>query len=123
MIIQNIAHDEGSTDVTFTVPQSDLMKSIDVLEKAKSTIGFERFTSDDNVVKISVVGAGTRSHAGVAYTMFEVLGSRGHHILAISTSDLQVLMVIATTSNDIAICVLHTAYGLGDIDTPATAIH
>src|SRR3546814_7105242 len=49
MIIQNIAHDEGSTDVTFTVPQSDLLKSIDVLEKATTTIGFERFTSDDNV--------------------------------------------------------------------------
>src|SRR3546814_10861227 len=90
MIIQNIAHDEGSTDVTFTVPQSDLLKSIDVLEKAKTTIGFERFTSDDNVAKISVVGVGMRSHAGVASTMFEALASRGINILAISTSAIKV---------------------------------
>src|SRR3546814_9231123 len=68
MIIQNIAHDEGSTDVTFTVPQSDLLKSIDVLEKAKTTIGFERFTSDDNVAKISVVGVGMRSHRSEEHT-------------------------------------------------------
>src|SRR3546814_6690180 len=94
MIIQNIAHDEGSTDVTFTVPQSDLLKSIDVLEKAKTTIGFERFTSDDNVAKISVVGVGLRSHAGVASTMFEALASRGLKLLAISTSEIKVSVLI-----------------------------
>src|SRR3546814_16532086 len=64
MIIQNIAHNAGSTDVTFTVPQSDLVRSIDVLEKAKGNIGYDRLISDDNVAKISVVGVGMRRHAG-----------------------------------------------------------
>src|SRR3546814_11038914 len=82
MIIQNIAHDEGSTDVTFTVPQSDLLKSIDVLEKAKTMLGFERFTSDDNVATISVVVVGMRSHEGVASTMFEPLAARARNTLA-----------------------------------------
>src|SRR3546814_7614605 len=107
MIIQNIAHDEGSTDVTFTVPQSDLLKSIDVLEKAKTTIGFERFTSDDNVAKISVVGVGMRSHAGVASTMFEALASRGINILAISTSEIKVSVLIAQEYTELAVRVLH----------------
>src|SRR3546814_15696719 len=78
----------------FRSPQSDLLKSIDVLEKSKITIGFERFTSDDNVAKISVVGVGMRSHAGVASTMFEALASRGINILAISTSEIKVSVQI-----------------------------
>src|SRR3546814_4227886 len=95
MIIQNIAHDEGSTDVTFTVPQSDLLKSIDVLEKEKTTIGFERFTSDDNVTKISVVGVGMLSHAGVSSTIFEALASRSINILTLYTSEIKVSVLIA----------------------------
>src|SRR3546814_3551229 len=122
MIIQNIAHDEGSTDVTFTVPQSDLLKSIDVLEKAKTTIGFERFTSDDNVAKISVVGVGMRSHAGVASTMFEALASRGINILAISTSEIKVSVLIAQEYTELAVRVLHTASEIGSahVCTPGT---
>ncbi len=112
MIVQNIAHDTGNTDVTFTVPRTDLPKSLDVLEKAKVDIGFQRLITDDNVAKISVVGVGMRSHAGVAQTMFQALGSRGINILAITTSEIKVSVLIAEEYTELAVRVLHTAYGL-----------
>jgi aspartate kinase len=112
MIVQNIAHDTGNTDVTFTVPRTDLPKSLDVLEKAKADIGFSRLITDDNVAKISVVGVGMRSHAGVAQTMFQALGSRGINILAITTSEIKVSVLIAEEYTELAVRVLHTAYGL-----------
>jgi aspartate kinase len=112
MIVQNVAHDTGQTDVTFTVPRTDLLKSTDVLEKAKADIGFERLIADDNVAKISVVGVGMRSHAGVAQTMFQALGSRGINIQAITTSEIKVSVLIAEEYTELAVRVLHTAYGL-----------
>ena len=121
MIIQNIAHDTGSTDVTFTVPQSDLVRSLDVLEKARGTIGYERAISDDNVAKISVVGVGMRSHAGVASSMFEALAARGINILAISTSEIKVSVLIAEEYTELAVRVLHTAYGLDAKETAEDA--
>ena len=112
MIVQNIAHDTGNTDVTFTVPRTDLPKSLDVLEKAQADIGYSRLITDDNVAKISVVGVGMRSHAGVAQTMFQALGSRGINILAITTSEIKVSVLIAEEYTELAVRVLHTAYGL-----------
>jgi aspartate kinase len=112
MIVQNIAHDTGNTDVTFTVPRTDLPKSLDVLEKAKADIGYSRLITDDNVAKISVVGVGMRSHAGVAQTMFQALGSRGINIQAITTSEIKVSVLIAEEYTELAVRVLHTAYGL-----------
>jgi aspartate kinase len=112
MIVQNIAHDTGNTDVTFTVPRTDLPKSLDVLERAKPDIGYSRLITDDNVAKISVVGVGMRSHAGVAQTMFQALGSRGINILAITTSEIKVSVLIAEEYTELAVRVLHTAYGL-----------
>jgi aspartate kinase len=112
MIVQNIAHDTGNTDVTFTVPRTDLPKSLDVLEKARPDIGFDRLITDDNVAKISVVGVGMRSHAGVAQTMFQALGSRGINIQAITTSEIKVSVLIAEEYTELAVRVLHTAYGL-----------
>jgi len=112
MIVQNIAHDTGNTDVTFTVPRTDLLKSLDVLGKAKENIGYERLITDDNVAKISVVGVGMRSHAGVAQTMFQALGSRGINIQAITTSEIKVSVLIAEEYTELAVRVLHTAYGL-----------
>ncbi len=121
MIIQNIAHNAGSTDVTFTVPQSDLVKSLDVLEKAKKDIGYASLASDDNVAKISVVGVGMRSHAGVASTMFDALAARGINILAISTSEIKVSVLIAEEYTELAVRVLHTAYGLDAADVVEAA--
>lgn len=121
MIIQNIAHNAGSTDVTFTVPQSDLAKSLDVLEKARTDIGYAKLISDDNVAKISVVGVGMRSHAGVASSMFDALAARGINILAISTSEIKVSVLIAEEYTELAVRVLHTAYGLDAADVVESA--
>ncbi|WBO21591.1 aspartate kinase [Sphingomonas abietis] len=118
MIVQNIAHNTGSTDVTFTVPGAELARSLDVLEKAKATIGYEKLISDPEVCKISVVGVGMRSHAGVAATMFQALAARGINILAITTSEIKVSVLIHQDYTELAVRVLHTAYGL-DADDAA----
>src|SRR5690606_9638826 len=88
MIIQNVAKEKGETDVTFTVPKSELLRAQAMLEERKETIGYYRLISDDEVAKISVVGVGMRSHAGVASTMFRTLADRGINIEAISTSEI-----------------------------------
>jgi aspartate kinase len=112
MIIQNIAHDAGSTDVTFTVPGAELARALDALEKAQGSIGYEKLVHDTKVAKISIVGVGMRSHAGVASTMFQALGSRGINIQAISTSEIKVSVLIDEDETELAVRVLHTAYGL-----------
>jgi aspartate kinase len=116
MIIQNIAHQSagraGSTDVTFTVPAVDLARSIEALNQAKGAIGFEELVHDTRVAKISVVGVGMKSHAGVASTMFTTLGQRGINIQAISTSEIKVSVLIHEDETELAVRVLHTAYGL-----------
>ncbi len=112
MIIQNVGRDKGETDVTFTVPAADLLRSIDLLESAKDKIGFNRILSDDKIAKISVVGVGMKSHAGVASTMFRALADRGINIQAISTSEIKVSVLIDEDETELAVRVLHTAYGL-----------
>jgi len=112
MIIQNVAKDQGETDVTFTVPQADLVRAQAMLEERKEAIGFYRMISDDKVAKISVVGVGMRSHAGVASTMFRSLADRGINIQAISTSEIKVSVLIDADETELAVRVLHTAYGL-----------
>jgi aspartate kinase len=116
MIIQNVAHDTGSTDVTFTVPGAELARALDVLEKGKDSIGFTRMMHDTKVAKISVVGVGMRSHAGVASTMFTALAARGINIQAISTSEIKVSVLIDEDEVELAVRVLHTAYGLDAVD-------
>ena len=118
MIIQNVAHDAGSTDVTFTVPGAELARAIDALEKGKDSIGYARLMHDTKVAKISVVGVGMRSHAGVASTMFKCLAARGINIQAISTSEIKVSVLIDADETELAVRVLHTAYGL---DAPEEA--
>ena len=118
MIIQNIAKDKGETDVTFTVPKADLLRSQALLEEHKDAIGFYRMISDDKIAKISVVGVGMRSHAGVAATMFRALADRGINIQAISTSEIKVSVLIDEDETELAVRVLHTAYGL-DADEAA----
>jgi aspartate kinase len=112
MIVQNVAHDSGNTDVTFTVPTAELTRALDVLDKAKGTIGYEKVLSDSNVCKVSVVGVGMRSHAGVAATMFAALADRKINILAISTSEIKTSVLIDADFTELAVRVLHTAYGL-----------
>ena len=112
MIIQNIAKDKGETDVTFTVPAADLDRTMALLEDRKDAIGFYRLISDIKVSKISVVGVGMRSHAGIAATMFRTLAERGINIQAISTSEIKVSVLIDADETELAVRVLHTAYGL-----------
>ncbi|PNU02565.1 aspartate kinase [Novosphingobium guangzhouense] len=112
MIIQNVAKDKGETDVTFTVPQADLARAQALLEERKDAIGYYRMIAEGNVAKISVVGVGMRSHAGVAATMFKTLADRGINIIAISTSEIKVSVLIDTDETELAVRVLHTAYGL-----------
>jgi aspartate kinase len=112
MIIQNIAKDKGETDVTFTVPAADLAQAQAVLEAQKDAIGYYRLISDAGVTKVSVVGVGMKSHAGVASTMFRTLADRGINIQAISTSEIRVSVLIDADETELAVRVLHTAYGL-----------
>ncbi len=114
MIVQNVARESGRTDVTFTVPRTELPRALDELEKARGEIGYEALKFDDNVCKISVVGVGMRSHAGVALTMFKTLGDRGINIKAITTSEIKISVLIAEEYTELAVRVLHSAYGLDD---------
>jgi aspartate kinase len=112
MIIQNVGRADTDTDVTFTVPQADLERTRALLEANRAAIGYERFSTDPKVSKISVVGVGMRSHAGVAATMFKALADRGINIQAISTSEIKVSVLIDSDETELAVRVLHTAYGL-----------
>lgn len=116
MIIQNVGREKGETDVTFTVPRADLARSLEILEAAKDVIGYNRLIHETGVAKVSVVGVGMKSHAGVAATMFEALAARGINIQAISTSEIKVSVLIEEDYTELAVRVLHTAYGL---DAPA----
>ncbi|WP_442679003.1 aspartate kinase [Sphingomonas sp. ASY06-1R] len=119
MIVQNVAHETASTDVTFTVPAAELARATDVLEKAREVIGFKDLVRDSTVAKISVVGVGMRSHAGVAAQMFKALADRGINVLAITTSEIKVSVLIHEDYTELAVRVLHTAYGLDAEDDAA----
>ncbi|MGB7407647.1 MAG: aspartate kinase [Pontixanthobacter sp.] len=112
MIIQNVGRDKGETDVTFTVPQADLARAQALLEDKRGDIGFNRIITDSKIAKISVVGVGMKSHAGVASTMFRSLADRGINIQAITTSEIKVSVLIDEDETELAVRVLHTAYGL-----------
>ena len=112
MIIQNVGRADTDTDVTFTVPQADLERTKVVLDANRAAIGYEKLSTDSKVSKVSVVGVGMRSHAGVASTMFKALGERAINIQAISTSEIKVSVLIDSDETELAVRVLHTAYGL-----------
>lgn len=116
MIIQNVGRDKGETDVTFTVPQADLARAQALLEDKRDAIGFNRIITDAHVAKVSVVGVGMKSHAGVAATMFKTLAERGINVQAISTSEIKVSVLIDEDEVELAVRVLHTAYGLDRVD-------
>ena len=119
MIIQNVGRDKGETDVTFTVPQNDLPRAQAILESKRDDIGYNRIITDNRIAKISVVGVGMKSHAGVAADMFRSLAERGINIQAISTSEIKVSVMIDEDETELAVRVLHTAYGLDASDEDA----
>ncbi|MDB5415243.1 MAG: aspartate kinase [Rubritepida sp.] len=111
MIVQNIGED-GNTDMTFTVNRADLPRAQDILEKAKAELNYGALIADPDVTKISVVGIGMRTHAGVASTMFKALSEKGINIQVISTSEIKVSVLVAADYTELAVRALHTAYGL-----------
>src|SRR5215218_6061329 len=115
MIVQNVGAD-GTTDMTFTVGKADLARAQDVLNRARAELGYEALLADPEVAKISVVGIGMRSHAGVANTMFRALAEKGINIQVISTSEIKVSVLVGAEYTELAVRALHTAYGL---DGPA----
>lgn len=113
MIIQNASRgDRDTADVTFTVPKSDLSRIKDLLEQHARQVGAERVEYDADVVKVSIVGLGMRSHAGVAARMFSLLGNEGINILAISTSEIKVSCLIAAKYTELAVRTLHDGFAL-----------
>ena len=111
MIVQNVSAD-GMTDMTFTVSKIDAPRALQTLVQAKDKIGYETIISDQNVAKISVVGVGMRSHAGVAGTMFKTLADRNINIQAIATSEIKISVLVAAEYTELAVRALHTAYDL-----------
>jgi aspartate kinase len=112
MIVQNVTPDGKTTDVTFTVTQGDLPRAKKVLEELKNVIGYQTLHADDNVAKLSAVGVGMRSHAGVAQEMFKTLASKGINIMVITTSEIKISVLIEESYIELALRALHDAYGM-----------
>jgi aspartate kinase len=113
MIVQNVAAGaEQTTDLTFTVGRADLTRAVKLLEDQRQQLGYADLTFDATVVKVSVIGVGMRSHAGVALCMFKALADKGINIQVISTSEIKVSVLIAEEYTELALRALHTAYGL-----------
>ncbi len=112
MIVQSASQNGKTTDMTFTVPRTDLLRVTELLNKNQSAIGFKTLTSSSDVAKISVVGVGMRSHAGVAQMMFKALADKGVNIQVISTSEIKISVLIEEAYTELALRTLHTTYGL-----------
>jgi aspartate kinase len=112
MIVQNISEDGKKTDMTFTMGRSDLDRAVGILEKQEKNLGWIKLVPDRNVVKVSVVGVGMRSHAGVAHIMFKALAEKNINIQAITTSEIKVSVLISADYTELAVRALHTAFGL-----------
>jgi aspartate kinase len=112
MIVQNVSTDARSTDMTFTIPRGDLPRALPVLEGLKKEIGHTAIVPDQNVTKVSVVGVGMRSHAGVARTMFKALADKNINVEVISTSEIKISVLIAAEYTELAVRALHTAFDL-----------
>jgi aspartate kinase len=112
MIVQNVSADGLTTDLTFTVPSADYERARDTIEKAKTAIGFDRLDTATDVAKVSVIGIGMRSHAGVAAKAFKALSERNINIRAITTSEIKFSVLIDAAYSELAVRTLHTLYGL-----------
>ena len=112
MIVQSSSINHGSTDMTFTIPETDLLIAEKVIKKIKGNIGFKKFTSETNVVKISIVGNAMRSQSGIAKTMFQTLAKNHINIQVISTSEIKISVLISSEYYELAMRSLHLAFNL-----------
>ena len=119
MIVQNVSQD-NTTDFTFTVHRNDFRKAEAILKETATSIGAREVAADDKIAKVSIVGVGMRSHAGVASSMFEALANDSINIQMISTSEIKVSVVIDEKYLELAVRSLHTAFGL-DADSAQEA--
>ena len=112
MIVQNVSEDGSSTDMTFTVGRADLDRAVAVISGLQKALNYRQLLNDANVVKVSVIGVGMRSHAGVATRMFTALAEKGINIQVISTSEIKISVLISADYTELAVRALHTAFGL-----------
>ena len=112
MILQNVSQDGKYANLSFTLPRGDLDKALKILKKEKTTIGYKRIQSSNTISKVSVVGVGMRSHAGVAQTLFDTLGKNKINIQVITTSEIKISILIDEQFTDLAVQKLHEAYKL-----------
>jgi aspartate kinase len=112
MIVQNVAVGSEETGLTFTVTKADLERAVKVLEDLRDSLEYGDLLSDPDVVKVSVIGVGMRSHVGVAQKMFSTLAEKGINIQVISTSEIKVSVLVAEEYTELAVRSLHSAYGL-----------
>lgn len=112
MIVQSASEDGAKTDITFTVRRADLERTLEEVARVKDEIGHTSLISDANVVKVSVIGIGMRSHAGVAQQMFRALAEKGINIHVISTSEIKISVLVDADYTELAVRTLHTVYGL-----------
>jgi aspartate kinase len=112
MILQNVTEGGKATDITFTVPKADLERAMAAVEKARPTLKYKSIHADRNVSKVSIIGVGMRSHAGIASTMFKVLAEKSINISVISTSEIKVSVLIAEEYTELAVRALHAAFEL-----------
>jgi aspartate kinase len=112
MIVQNVSEDGRSTDMTFTVGRAEYERALHIVERNKSKIDYQKLLTDTDVTKVSVIGVGMRTHAGVAAIMFRTLAEKGINIQVISTSEIKISVLIAAEYTELAVRALHTAYGL-----------
>ncbi len=112
MIVQSVSADGRTTDVTFTVSRGDLARAQAVLAGVRAALDYRSLRADAEVVKVSVIGVGMRSHAGTAHLMFKTLAERGINIQAISTSEIKISILIDEAYTELALRALHSAYGL-----------
>ena len=112
MIVQNVSADSKSVDITFTTPREELERAKTAIESIKNEVNYAKMLVDDNIAKISVIGVGMVSHSGVAHTMFKTLADKGINILLISTSEIKISVLINKEYGELAVRILHTAYGL-----------
>lgn len=112
MIVQNVSSDGKTTDITFTVPAAEFARAMDLITSQKERIGYRELRGDTDVVKVSAIGVGMRTHAGVAAKMFRALAERGINIQAITTSEIKVSILIDAAYTELAVRTLHSLYGL-----------
>jgi aspartate kinase len=112
MIVQSPSRSPGGANISFTIPERDLDRTVVLLTDAKNELGYSSLQSERNIAKISVIGVGMKSHAGVAATMFKTLGDRGINIQNISTSEIKISVLIDAQYSELAVRALHQAYGL-----------